>query len=317
MSQKDNIAADTASQLAPPTHTILLDTDIGDDIDDALALALALNSPEIDLLGVTTTFGDTHTRAQLAKHILHIFGHDNVPVAIGVGEPLRYRHPASGVAQARILGDCLFEREAFSTFSGPELIVRTALAQHGALTLVCVGPLTNIALALLIDPAITSAIRNIVVMGGTSGIPFPEWNVRSDVEAARLVLSSGIPITLLGWNVTTRCQLRRRDLQRLRDAETAQTQLLHQLVTLWQQHRPRWHSSRPYLHDPLTIAALCSPDLLRWQTMPVQVVARGLFTGFMLPSLFGGPQVRAAVAVDATAAREWIVQRLLGPYRQA
>ena len=311
MRQTDISSAHKASQSTNEKHVVVLDTDIGDDIDDALALALALNSPEIDLRGITTVFGDTQKRAQLVRHVLHTFGREDIPIAAGVGKPLQQRHPPSGVAQATILDNKLYDEESFSTFSGPEFIIQQALEHPGKLTLVSIGPLTNVALALLIEPRITAAIRSVVMMGGSSGIPLPEWNVRSDVKAAHMILSSGIPITLIGLNVTTRCQLRKQDIERLRESTTAQTQLLHQLITIWQQHRPRWQPRRPFLHDPLTIAALCVPELLLWQDMPVQVIQYGPFEGFMVPRMRGGTTVSAAVGIHGEAAREWIVQRLL------
>lgn len=311
MRQEDVITDQKAVQSDEQRHKILLDTDIGDDIDDALALALALNSPEIELLGITTVFGDTLRRAELTQHLLQIFEREDIPIAIGVGKPLQQRHAPSGVAQAEILGNRQPDQGKFSTFSGPELIAQQALTYEGQLTLVCIGPLTNVALALLIEPRISSTIRSIIMMGGTSGIPLPEWNVRSDVEAAHIVLHAGIPITLLGLNVTTRCQLSNFDIQRLQATQTSRAQLLSRLIAIWQRHRPRWHSSRPYLHDPLTIAALCKPELLRWQSVPVQIMTHGPFTGFMVPRMLGGTEVQAAVGVDAKAAREWIMQMLL------
>ena len=132
-------------------HFVLLDTDIGDDIDDALALALALRSPEIELQGVTTVFGDTRLRARLAQHLLRVFGRDDIPAAAGISTPLQVRHRASGVPQAATLDPC--ELYNTSPYSGPELIVQKALAYPGRLTLVCIGPLTNVATALLIGLA--------------------------------------------------------------------------------------------------------------------------------------------------------------------
>ncbi len=311
MHQHNVFSEQKAVQSDKEKHIIVLDTDIGDDIDDALALALALNSSEIDLQGITTVFGDTQKRAQLARYILSTFGREDIPIAIGYGKPLQHRHLPSGVAQAAILGNKLYDVNTFSAFSGPEFIVQQALKYTGKLTLVCIGPLTNVALALLIEPRISSAVRSIVMMGGSSGLPLPEWNVRSDVKAAYMVLSSGIPITLIGLNVTTRCQLRKQDIEQLRENTTAQAQLLYQLVILWQQHRPRWHPRLPYLHDPLTIAALCVPELLTWQDTPVQVITRGPFEGFMVPRVLRGETVRAAAGVQAKDAREWVMQRLL------
>ncbi len=311
MSQQESISVDTASQSQVTRSAILLDTDIGDDIDDALALALALNSPEIELLGVTTVFGDTHKRAQLARYMLHVFGREDIPVAIGSGTPLQQHHAPSGVAQAAILEQCVFDQNMFSSLSGPELIVQKALERQGQLTLVCIGPLTNVAQALLIEPRIISAIRSIVLMGGSSSIPFPEWNMRSDARAAHIVLHSGIPITLLGWNITTRCKFHTRDLERLRNTHTQQAQLLAQLVTIWQHQRPRWKHRTLYLHDPLTIAALCKPELLRWQTLSVALLIREPLTGFMIPRFSRGSSVQAAIDVHANDARAWILQRLL------
>jgi purine nucleosidase len=291
-------------------HTVLIDTDIGDDIDDALALALALRSPEIVLQGVTTVFGDTRLRARLAAHLLQVFGREDVPVAAGIATPLQLRHRPSGVPQAAIL-DQRAELPALSSLSGPQLIVQTALAHHGRLTLLCLGPLTNVATALRMEPRLFMAIRSIVMMGGTSGPPLPEWNVRSDTRAAQIVLGAGIPITLLGWNVTTRCQLRACDIERLACHDSPQARLLSQLLAVWQRHRPRWQPELPYLHDPLTVVALCAPELLKFDEMTARVVGRGPFKGFMVPRVLDGPLVYAAVGIQGEQAREWVMRRLV------
>lgn len=300
----------SASQFEYEKCLVLLDTDIGDDIDDALALALALRSPEIALIGVTTVFGDTYLRARLAKHALQIFERDDIPVAAGISAPMLARHRPSGVAQATILAPG--EEQAISNRSGPELIIEQALAHPGRLTLLCIGPLTNIATALLEEARLFMAIRNIIMMGGSSSIPFPEWNVRSDARAAQIVLSAGIPVTLLGWNITTRCQMRAEDIERLRDRNTPQTRLLSDLITIWQQHRSRWHPPHPFLHDPLTIAALCAPELFRFEEITARILTHGPLRGFMVPRLMNGPLVRAAVDIQVEQAREWIMERLLG-----
>jgi inosine-uridine nucleoside N-ribohydrolase len=151
------------------------------------------------------------------------------------------------------------------------------------------------------------------MMGGTSGIPFPEWNVRSDVLAAQKVLAAGIPVTMLGWNVTTRCQLRERDIEQLRSQCSPQTQLLSQLLTIWQQHRKRLHPRLPYLHDPLAVVTLCASELLRFEEMKVRVFGHGPLKGFMVPHARNGSMVQAAVDIDAEKAYTWIMQRLLFP----
>lgn len=291
-------------------YNVLIDTDIGDDIDDALALALALQSPEIELRAVTTVFGDTLRRAQLASHLLRVYGRNDIPVAAGRQEPLQPRHRPSGVPQAAILNRNE-EYAAISNCCGPELIVQTVLSYPGQLTLLCLGPLTNVALALSIEPRLFMAIRSIIMMGGSSGTPLPEWNVRSDAKAAQTVLAAGVPVTMLGMNVTMHCQLREQDIEALRNAHSPQTDLLSQLLAIWQRHRPRWHGKFPYLHDPLTVVALCSPQLFRFEEMTVRVLTHGPFQGFMVPRVMDGPLVQAAVDVRVEEARKWVMRRLL------
>ena len=298
------------SEQSHQKYNVLIDTDIGDDIDDALALALALRSPEIELRGVTTVFGDTFRRAYLASHLLHVFGRNDIPIAAGRQEPLQWRHRPSGVPQAAIL-DTNEEFSVLSDCSGPELIVQMALAYSGHLTLLCLGPLTNIALALSIEPRLFMAIRHIIVMGGSSSISLPDWNVRSDARAAQMVLAAGVPVTLLGLNITKRCQLREQDIEALRNAHSPQTHLLSQLLAIWLRHRPRWHDKLPYLHDPLTVVALCSPQLFRFEEMTVRVLTQGPFQGFTVPRVMNGPLVRAVVDVQVQEAREWVMERLL------
>ncbi len=312
MSQISIDQPSTADQSGSQKHPVLIDTDIGDDIDDALALVLALCSPEIALCGVTTVFGDTQRRAQLAAHLLHIFGRHEIPIAAGLQTPLQPRHRPSGVPQAVIVDDCADcgVTPMLSSASAPELIVQTALAHHDRLILLCLGPLTNVATALRLEPHLFMAVRRIIMMGGTSGIAFPEWNVRNDATAARIVLAAGIPVTMLGWNVTTRCQLREEDIEHLRCNGSPQTRLLSQLIDIWQRHRPRWHPPLPYLHDPLTVVALCAPQLLQFKEMTARVLVHGPFTGYMVPRLLDGPPVHAAVGVHADEARKWIMKRI-------
>jgi purine nucleosidase len=315
MSQVPLDQTTTADQLTLQKHSVLIDTDIGDDIDDALALALVLRSPELALCGVTTVFGDTQRRAQLAAHILHTFQRDGIPVACGLSGPLQPRRHPSSVPQAAILDGCAgcATLPMLSSISAPELIVQIAQAHPNNLTLLCLGPLTNIATALSIEPHLFMSIRRIIMMGGTSSFPFPEWNVRNDPLAARVILASGIPVTMLGWNVTTHCQLRDEDIMHLRVNDSPRTQLLSQLIAIWQEHRPRWHPPLPYLHDPLTVVALCAPQLLEFEEMTARVIVHGPFAGYMVPRMMNGSLVNAAVDVHADEARQWIMMRLSDP----
>ena len=310
MRQLPEQVSKTASQSEKPPIDVLIDTDIGDDIDDALALAVALHSPEIAVRAITTVFGDTQRRAQLAAHLLHTFERTDIPVAAGIQSPLQFRHRPSGVPQAAIL-DGSEPYGTISPLTGPELIIQTAHACSGGLTLVCIGPLTNVATALALEPHIHLAIRRIFMMGGSSSIPLPDWNVRSDAKAAQIILASGIPVTMVGLNITARCQMQAGDISRLQRCNTPQTQLLSRLLDIWQQHRSRWQPKSPYLHDPLTIAALCKPDLFRFQDMTARVLTHGPLQGFTVPRFMDGPLVKAATDVKVEQAREWVMQRLI------
>lgn len=288
---------------------VFVDTDIGDDIDDALALALLLCSPEVSVVGVSTVFGDTSLRARLATYLLRTYGSSDVPVAAGQAMPLLWRHRPSGVCQASVLSADL--SLPLSPLSGPELLIQAAHRYPGELTLLCLGPLTNIALALQQEPELGSLLRQVFFMGGTSQLWWPDWNVRSDAQAAHLLLESRLPLTMIGLNVTTTCHLQRHDVECLHRAQNVPLHLLSRLIVAWQAHQPWWRSRLPSLHDPLVVAALCAPQFFRFAPLPVRVLMQGPLVGWTIPRWLSGPTVRAALSVEKTEARAWILQRLL------
>lgn len=254
---------------------VLIDTDIGDDIDDALALALALRSPEIELLGVSTVFGDVALRARLARKLLATFGRPDIPVAEGIGIPLAQRNRPSGCVQ----GAAVAPGEPLPPpypGNAAQLMAEIALARPGAVTLICLGPLTNAATALEREPRLAAALAGIVMMGSGT-FPWAEWNTRNDPEAARIVLRSGVPVYAVGLNVTLICTLSRRQIAALAAAGTPATDLLAQLVTLWQRGNPR---RRLMLHDPLTVTAVACPELLQPVPARLSVLADGPLRGW-------------------------------------
>ncbi len=199
---------------APKPVPVLLDTDIGTDIDDAFAVALILHSPELDLRAVTTASGDTEARARLVAKMLWVDGRHNVPVAAGVpGSKL-------DIAQTRWADG----------FTSPSLLKEPAVAlmkstidqAHGKLVLIAIGPLTNVAALLRQYPGEKKKIREIVLMGGSiargyapgSG-PAAEYNIAADAPAAQVVFSSGIPILMAPLDVTAQLQLDAANRQRI------------------------------------------------------------------------------------------------------
>ena len=291
-----------------PPLPVFVDTDIGDDIDDALALALLLCSPEVSVVGISTVFGDTHLRAQLAAYLLQTYEYSDIPVAAGQALPLLFHHPPSGVCQASVLPNDLLL--PLSPLSGPELLIQTAHRYHGELTLLCLGPLTNIALALQQEPELSSLLRQVFFMGGSSQLWKPDWNVRSDAQAARLLLQAHLPLPMIGLNVTTTCHLQRSDVERLRSAQNVRLHLLSRLIAAWQAHQPWWRSQLPYLHDPLVVTALCAPQFFHFASLPVRILTQRPLVGWTIPRWLSGPTVRAALSVENAQARTWILQRL-------
>jgi inosine-uridine nucleoside N-ribohydrolase len=293
---------------------VFVDTDIGDDIDDALALALLLCSPEVKVVGVSTVFGDTTLRACLAAYVLQTYGYPDIPVAAGQAQPMQSRHQPSGVCQAVALAND--QHFSLSSLSGSELLLQMARMYPGQITLLCLGPLTNVALALQKEPDLGLRLRQVFFMGGASRIFWPDWNVRSDALAARLFLEACLCVTMIGFNVTFASHLRSSEVERFHHAQDSRLQLLARLIAAWQEHQPWWRSRLPGLHDPLVVAALCAPQIFRFTSLPVRVLSQGPLTGWTIPRWLNGPPVRAALSAAHTQARGWMLQRLFALERR-
>ncbi len=253
---------------------IILDTDIGDDIDDALALALALQSPELDVRAVTTVTDDTEGRSRLAWKELGLYGRHDIPVGTGAPEPLLDPIHTGRAPQFSVLTDAdtlppSGRRRAF------QLIIDTLLASPRKITLVPIGPLTNVALALKGEPRIKDKIEHIVLMGGAFNLLTAEYNIQRDRIAAEIVFRSGVPVTAVGLDVTLQCKLKAADLERLRAAGNPASRFLVRLIELWQNGHPDQY---PILHDPLAVAVTMNPNLVETQLGRVQVETAGDLT---------------------------------------
>jgi inosine-uridine nucleoside N-ribohydrolase len=253
---------------------IILDTDIGDDIDDALALALALQSPELDVRAVTTVIDDTDRRTRLAWKQLGIYNRQDVPLGTGASEPFLDPVRTTRARQFEVLTP-QDTPPAAAHRRAADLIIETLLASPEKLTLVPVGPLTNIALALKTDPRIKAKIERIVIMGGAFEMLTPEYNIRRDRVAAQIVFRSGVPITAVGLDVTTKCKLQAADIDRLRASKNPASAFLVRLIELWQNGHPDQY---PTLHDPLAVAVSFLPTLVETRLGSVEVETSSLLT---------------------------------------
>jgi purine nucleosidase len=290
---------------------VIFDTDIGDDIDDAIALALALQSPELDVRGVTTVFGEVEKRTRLAWKELGLYGRQKTPLATGASEPLLDAPVIQKARQFEVLKDSDVAPPAAHRRAA-EFIVEKLLTSNEKITLVPVGPLTNIALALRLEPRIKPKIERIVLMGGAFKRMYSEWNIQRDRAAAQIVFSSGVPIVAVGLDVTLQCKLEVNDLERLRAGHNPATQFLVSLIELWQDGKP---SQTPILHDPLAVAAVFNPELLAFESGTVQVETSSPLTYGMTLFKTGAGNTRVATSVKVREFVDLLIERLAAPPR--
>ncbi len=274
---------------------IILDTDIGDSIDDALALAFALRSPELEVRAVTTVIDDVESKTRLAWKMLGIYNRRDIALATGAAEPLLDPTMASTSNEFQVLTrndvipDAARQRAA-------DLIINTVLQARGKITVVAIGPLTNIALALKTDPRIRNNIERIVIMGGAYLRPETEYNVKRDRAAAEIVFQSGVPITAVGLDVAVNCKLRDQDLDRMRAAIDPAGMFVTRLLDLAEQQT---HDPNPTLYDPLALAAVFRPDLLEMQAGTVSVPLDGPGQTIFKPQASSKTQVAVHANVQA------------------
>ena len=259
----------------------ILDTDIGDDIDDAFALDLALKLG-IDLVCVTTVFRNTVQRAAIAKKLLSLHGRD-IPVYAGMGETL------DGENEKFPLCQWTDDLTAYMpTNSSPEeavdAILEAARTYGKDLRILAIGPLTNVALALRKDREAMLATGGIVMMGGDYVNHYSEWNIRCDLTAAKEVFDSGIKIVAFGHEVTSLAKLSEEEqdyaFSMHQDAAHA---YLAELSRLWVKSKPpRW---RIVLHDAMVVRFVAEPQFCKLQSARVAVETAGTYTYGMTVNL--------------------------------
>lgn len=291
---------------------VIIDTDIGDDIDDAYALILAASTPEIELIGVTTVYRNAEQRAKIAAALLEELGKGEIPVAAGEDYP--YKTPFKVEPFEKRLPDGRpeiphyfpeFAEEKYSSLSAEEFLLSSAEKYPGEVTVAAIGPLTNLARAYEKDPVRFGKIKEIVCMGGCFGSAFAEWNVRCDAEAAEKVLSSGVRTTMIGIDVTKYTFLTADQESRLVSFGAPALELAAKMLKKMHADIP---SRVTTLHDVLTVAELTN-SFCGYEKRTARVSLDGDTRG-RIAETADGAEIKIAVGVDRDAFMEYFFDRI-------
>jgi purine nucleosidase len=303
---------------------ILLDTDPG--IDDACAILLALASPEISLEGLSVVHGNCSleqaTRNALAVLELAHAGH--IPVARGCELPLVQpsllapeTHGKSGLGYAE-----LPEPRARPTVQHAiDFLIERILSAPGEITLVAIGPLTNVALAIRQEPRVVEALKELIIMGGAirhegNTTALAEFNTYVDPHAAHIVYHAGIPTTLVPLDVTYQCILTANDVQRLNKIDSPLTKLVVDATRFYMEFHDEYQSIQGcVINDPLALALTFAPGLCTYQEMPVDVdLSGGISLGKTVGDFYNygrkPANLKVALGVKARDFMELFLERL-------
>jgi purine nucleosidase len=317
---------------------IILDTDPGlgapgADIDDGLAIALALRSPELRLEALTIVVGNVDVRVGEANAhaLLERLDATHVPVAVGAGQPL-----VEDMAPLRALFDAHLpdagNRPSDPPGSGDaaRLLVDAVMAAPGEITIVAIGPMTNLAAAIGLEPAWAGNVAELVLMAGSATTyahnvtTVADFNAYADPEALQIVLDSGASIRMVGLDQTSRVLLNRQDAERMRAGGDAFGTWAAECTDAWIDFLHRAYPDRPehvdacFLHDPLTIAAVIDPSLLTFAPAHVAVELHGRLTrglavadrGLALMPPAGPPNAEVAIDTDVERFRSLFLDRM-------
>jgi purine nucleosidase len=297
-----------AQSASTPTHPtkIIIDSDIGDDVDDVFAIGLALDSPEVEILGISSAWGETQLRARMIDRLLQETNTTTIPVAEGIRTETKT--PFSQAAYAK--GGAVPQK---SHPKAVDFLLDQIKKDPGNITLVAIGPLTNIGAAIDRDPATFKKLNRVVIMGGAvrKGYgdlgyapdhgPQPEYNIYCDVAAAQKLFTSGVPIYMMPLDST---QLKLDEDKRAFLFKQG-TPLTNALSTLYYQ----WGQPTPTLFDAMAVAYVLDPSLC--PTTPLHITVEK--DGATRESV-GPPNVNACLASDSDQFFRFLLPRLAKPF---
>jgi purine nucleosidase len=246
---------------------VIIDTDIGTDVDDLLALVFIAKAPELCLEGITTVHGDTLLRAKIARIACQRIGIPELPIAPGTSETLSGHqiswagHEGDGISG-------LDRAPVDRNDSAQQFLLDQSEKYSGELEILAIGPLTNLAKAVICCPDFKSHVKRLYLMGGAYWLDYSEHNIETDVLAAKIVFESGMPITAIGLDVTLRVWLTEREVEQLRHLPNGLGPLLEGQIRRWWKYLGR-NQNNP--HDPLAALAMVRPDLFLFERCDVAV----------------------------------------------
>ena len=304
----------------------IFDTDTG--IDDAMALLFLLRSPELALEGVTTVFGnstvDNCTRNALA--VLELGGQPGVPVARGADQPLLrpYRGRGAAIHGESGLGNVEMPPPKARPLAVPaaQFIVERVTAAPEEIGLIAVGPLTNLALALRLEPRIAQATREVIIMGGAATVggsitSAAESNIYNDPESASIVFSAGWPLTMVGLDVSRQVTMDKSYLARLEAAHTPLTDFIIAIADFYSQSYYQRYGSRGFsVHDPSAVAYTVAPTLFETQMLHVVVdttdgPSSGRTVADLRPHPAQEPNINVCLGVDEARLLQLYFDRII------
>ena len=268
---------------------ILIDTDIGGDVDDALAIAMALNTKDIEIVGITNVYLANAWRAGVTRQLLKTYGREDIPICTGAEKPLIGWWDESRIPNSS---------PDYGEYNGKSLPHASDYIIHMVetipdLTVMAIGPLTNLGLALAKAPHIAEKMH-IIMMGGQVNKAHPEWNIVCDPEAARIVFESGADITMVGLDVTNRCQFTREEVDIIKNTGTPRTDCLGQMMEIFIER----FGYLPILHDPLAMSLLIWDDLVTLEKKQILIETAGNYTRGLTVDCDWGQGVPVMVATD-------------------
>jgi purine nucleosidase len=300
-----------------------------------MAIFFALRSPELDVIGLTTIFGNVHTDLATinALRLLEIADRIDIPVAKGADDPLTgpYEGPVPYVHGDDGQGNVHLPPPMTEPVpqTAAEFIIEQVMSEPGAITLVPIGPLTNIALALRLEPRIAANVRQVVLMGGNAlcpgnASPSAEANIRNDPEAADIVLGADWPVTMVGLDVTHRVVMTSDHLDRYARFDNPMAQHVSQIVRFYHAFFQSYYPGMDgiYVHDSSAIAYLLDPTLFTVERWPLRVETQGFSRGKTWPAIGigddnnpapwrGRPRVNICVDVDSARLVDLELSRMM------